>query len=176
MQFCPARVFLARARSDLKHVPLQCADVSAFAVVRATRKRRTNLPFVRAHTYMSLEISVTQRVTCVKLFCSTGPSRRAARQRRRRSFRLALAPRRGAPRIELRFDLRVDAAQPQPPLARRARRVLSRRGAAATCFAGTSQRCPPAQAPFAVLSSLVGSRSLSSLRARNKTTRNSIRQ
>jgi hypothetical protein len=53
--------------------------------------------------------------------------------------------------------------------------VLSRRGAAATCFAGTSQRCPPAQAPFAVLSSL-GSRSLSSLRARNKTTRNSIRQ
>ena len=70
----------------------------------------------------------------------------------------------------------LDAAQPQPPLARRARRVLSRRGAAATCFAGTSQRCPPAQAPFAVLSSLVGSRSLSSLRARNKTTRNSIRQ
>ena len=175
MQFCPARVFLARARSDLKHVPLQCADVSVFAVVRATRKRRTNLPFVRAHTYMSLEISVTQRVTCVKLFCSTGPSRRAARQRRRRSFRLALAPRRGAPRIELRFDLRVDAAQPQPPLARRARRVLSHKGAAATCFAGTSQRCPPAQAPFAVLSSL-GSRSLSSLRARNKTTRNSIRQ
>ena len=30
-------------------------------------------------------------------------------------FRLALAPRRGAPRIELRFDLRVDVAQPQPP-------------------------------------------------------------
>ena len=124
----------------------QCADVSAFAVVRATRKWRTNLPFVQARAYTPRKISVTQRVTCVTLLCSAGPSRRAAR-RRRRSFHVALGPRRAAPRIELRFDLRVDAVQPQPLFACRARDVLGRGGAAATCFAGTSQRFPQQKLP-----------------------------
>ena len=59
---------------------------------------RTCRSCTRAHTRHA-KLFVTQHVACVMLLCSAGPSRRAAR-RRRRSFRVALGPCRAALRIE----------------------------------------------------------------------------